>query len=247
MPRTCRQTRSSHRRTRIPSVAAQDRRAIMQFGMSVGRTASDANNAVQALLGVVTLAATGLAWWRFGAAWGLVVFLACLCGILVVTGVRPQKKLDGSAVAGSCHLQDLEIRRRTATTDPDLCESLDISLRLRNMGSTRIEYSLKSLMAVAGTADLVNPSVILLPAWWHVIHPGNTDDFIVPALTLQSPTTGTISGTLQYTLVYRPFGGDAQYEQHNELRFENVRLVGTNQSHTTRWRDGEFYDRAITP
>ncbi len=71
-----------------------NRRFLWLFVKSAGKTAAEVNNSVQLVIGTVTLAVTGAAWWKFGFAWGVVALLFMVCLIAVVTGGRLQKQLS---------------------------------------------------------------------------------------------------------------------------------------------------------
>ena len=64
------------------------------FARRVATQAATAGRWIYAILGVFTVAASVVAAWRFGLAWGLVAFLTALEGLTFWAGQRTQKELD---------------------------------------------------------------------------------------------------------------------------------------------------------
>ncbi len=206
-------------------------------------TASKANNAVQAVIAVTTLVVTVTTWWRFGTAWGLCALFACLLLIAVVTGVRLQGQLSAfSDIHHACHLTDLLIKRRVNISDMDKCVALEFNLVFKNMGAVAIEYAMLFMKIVVGE-PLSDPTAgNPRPKAWYVIHPSHSDTFVV-VMPLADPVIGDTTGTIEYTLRYRPLHATVEFEQHATLRFENSPTIGGGHA-TSYARQGEFYDRS---
>ena len=70
------------------------RRGLRSYGGSLRRTVSALNGLAQTAISTVTLVASGLAWWRFGVGWGLLVLVSLACVVAVVNGFELRRELD---------------------------------------------------------------------------------------------------------------------------------------------------------
>jgi hypothetical protein len=64
------------------------------YVQSVAASAKDTGTKVEAAASAVTLVGTGLAWWRYGVAWGLVVFLTSFLLVVIRAGLRQQRAIE---------------------------------------------------------------------------------------------------------------------------------------------------------
>jgi hypothetical protein len=64
------------------------------YVQSVAASAKDTGKKVEAAASALTLVVAGIAWWRYGVAWGLVVFLMSLLVVVIRAGLRQQRAIE---------------------------------------------------------------------------------------------------------------------------------------------------------